>query len=188
MASNRSTFVSIEHRSPLPYEIEKWDETGTSFVWVKVPQIPASSSADFIYLYYDHGAESHAQNAPAHVDLRRHGKRRRCDHQRLVDRQAGRDPHFRRGTTPTMAGRPTPVDDGHVQYIRSARDVRQRHLGHGLPRLQREQPARCWRARDRDGMGQAAPTCIARMPNTGSRGGSCSENGAQKRAAQKNPP
>src|SRR3989344_8654011 len=36
----------------LAYEIEKWDETGTSWVWVKVPQIDINSSTDYIYLYY----------------------------------------------------------------------------------------------------------------------------------------
>lgn len=37
----------------LPHEIEKWDETGNSFVWVKVPQIDQNSNADYIYIYYN---------------------------------------------------------------------------------------------------------------------------------------
>ena len=30
----------------LPHEIESWNEAGSSYVWVKVPSIPASSSTD----------------------------------------------------------------------------------------------------------------------------------------------
>ncbi len=37
--------------TPLAYEIEKWDETGDSYVWVKVPQIDTSGS-DSIWMYY----------------------------------------------------------------------------------------------------------------------------------------
>lgn len=37
----------------LDYEIEKWDKSGNSYVWVRVPQIDALSSTDFIYIYYD---------------------------------------------------------------------------------------------------------------------------------------
>jgi len=37
----------------LPYEIEKWDPTGTSTVWVQVPVIHGGSNNDFIYLYYN---------------------------------------------------------------------------------------------------------------------------------------
>ncbi len=48
--------------SDLAYEIEKWDETGTSFVWVKVPQIDANSSTDYIYMYYGNtSATDHQQ-------------------------------------------------------------------------------------------------------------------------------
>ena len=36
----------------LKYEIEVWDELGTSYVWVKVPEIDASSNSDFIWMYY----------------------------------------------------------------------------------------------------------------------------------------
>jgi len=38
--------------SALAHEIEHWDEAGTSYVWVKIPQIDASSSADSIVMYY----------------------------------------------------------------------------------------------------------------------------------------
>ena len=38
---------------PLAYEIEEWNESGKSYVWVKVPQIDGSSNTDYIWLYYD---------------------------------------------------------------------------------------------------------------------------------------
>jgi len=47
----------------LSYEIEKWDETGASYVWVKVPQIDIDSNTDFIYMYYGNAAATDAQNA-----------------------------------------------------------------------------------------------------------------------------
>lgn len=49
----------------LPYEIEKWDETGESFVWVKVPQIDAFSNTDFIYMYYGNTTATDAQDSTA---------------------------------------------------------------------------------------------------------------------------
>ena len=36
----------------LAHEIEVWNEAGTSYVWVKVPQIDANSSTDSIVMYY----------------------------------------------------------------------------------------------------------------------------------------
>ncbi len=38
--------------TPLAYEIEQWNEAGTSYVWVKVPRIDAGSAADSIWMYY----------------------------------------------------------------------------------------------------------------------------------------
>lgn len=49
--------------SDLAYEIEKWDETGTSWVWVKVPQIDINSSTDYIYLYYGNTSATDHQQA-----------------------------------------------------------------------------------------------------------------------------
>lgn len=46
----------------LSYEIEKWDETGTSYVWVKVPQIDADSNSDYIDMYYGNSGASDGQN------------------------------------------------------------------------------------------------------------------------------
>jgi len=47
----------------LKYEIEKWDETGTSYVWVKVPSIDINASADYIYMYYGKADAVDAQDA-----------------------------------------------------------------------------------------------------------------------------
>lgn len=47
----------------LSYEIEDWNESGDSFVWVKVPQINIDSDTDFIYMYYGNTSASDGQNA-----------------------------------------------------------------------------------------------------------------------------
>ncbi|TAK05055.1 DUF2341 domain-containing protein [Patescibacteria group bacterium] len=56
-------FTDSDGVTLLPYEIEKWDETSTSTVWVKVPQIASSSSTDHIYVYYGNTTTSSAQSA-----------------------------------------------------------------------------------------------------------------------------
>ncbi len=40
----------------LAHEIESWNESGTSYVWVSVPQIDASSGTDYIWMYYGNAA------------------------------------------------------------------------------------------------------------------------------------
>lgn len=45
----------------LSYEIELWDESGVSIVWVRVPMITADSDSDFIYMYYDNDEAEDAQ-------------------------------------------------------------------------------------------------------------------------------
>jgi hypothetical protein len=55
-------FIDAEGGGPLPYEIEAWDESGTSYVWVQVPMIDAASSADYIWMYYGNGSVSPGQN------------------------------------------------------------------------------------------------------------------------------
>ncbi len=56
-------FTDSDGTTLLSYEIEKWDETGNSFVWVKVPQIDASSSTDYIYIYYGNSSATDGQSA-----------------------------------------------------------------------------------------------------------------------------
>jgi len=47
----------------LDYEIESWDPSGRSFVWVKVPVIEANSADNFIWMYYGNSAATDAQNS-----------------------------------------------------------------------------------------------------------------------------
>jgi PKD repeat protein len=51
--------------TPLPYEIESWNEAGVSAVWVRVPRIEASSSDDFVWMYYGNPTAADAQDAAA---------------------------------------------------------------------------------------------------------------------------
>jgi cysteine-rich repeat protein len=50
----------------LPHQIETWDETGTSYVWVRVPQINAASSTGSMFMYYGNPTAPDGQN-PAGV-------------------------------------------------------------------------------------------------------------------------
>lgn len=56
-------FRDSDGRTVLSHEIEKWNESGSSYIWVKVPQIDASSASDHIYLYYGNSAALDGQNA-----------------------------------------------------------------------------------------------------------------------------
>ena len=47
----------------LHYEIEEWNSTGTSQVWVRVPQINAASNTDFIWMYSGNSQAADAQSA-----------------------------------------------------------------------------------------------------------------------------
>jgi hypothetical protein len=58
-------FIDADGSTVLAHEIEKWNESGDSFVWVKVPQINASSNTDYIYLYYGNASASDGQNKTA---------------------------------------------------------------------------------------------------------------------------
>lgn len=46
----------------LSHEIELWNESGESWVWVKVPQIDGGSDQDFIWMYYGNQYASDGQN------------------------------------------------------------------------------------------------------------------------------
>ncbi|NCF82792.1 MAG: DUF2341 domain-containing protein, partial [Proteobacteria bacterium] len=39
----------------LAYEVEEWDENGTSYVWVRVPKVDGWSNTDHIWMYYGNG-------------------------------------------------------------------------------------------------------------------------------------
>jgi len=50
----------------LAHEIEKWDESGTSYVWVKVPQVDGWSNTDYVWMYYGNPSAADGQD-PANV-------------------------------------------------------------------------------------------------------------------------
>jgi hypothetical protein len=58
-------FVDADNQTVLAHEIELWNEAGTSYVWVKVPRVNASSASDFIYMYYDNAGAPDGQSAAA---------------------------------------------------------------------------------------------------------------------------
>ena len=56
-------FIGSNDSQALSYEIEKWDSANSqAWIWVKVPLIRASSSSDFIYMYYGNSKASDGQN------------------------------------------------------------------------------------------------------------------------------
>jgi len=55
-------FVDADGSSLLAHQIESWDTSGSSFVWVKVPTIDASSSADFFWMYYGNSGAADVQD------------------------------------------------------------------------------------------------------------------------------
>jgi hypothetical protein len=56
-------FVDSDDTTALSYEIETWNESGTSEAWVQVPQVNASSSTDFIWIYYGNASATDGQAA-----------------------------------------------------------------------------------------------------------------------------
>ncbi|MEA3357337.1 MAG: DUF2341 domain-containing protein, partial [Patescibacteria group bacterium] len=51
-------FVDADGRTLLKHEIEEFNETGNDWVWVRVPQVDASSTTDFIWMYYGNASAS----------------------------------------------------------------------------------------------------------------------------------
>ena len=49
----------------LPYEIEEWNESGDSYVWVRIPQIDGASNSDYTWMYYGNAAVSSQENSIA---------------------------------------------------------------------------------------------------------------------------
>jgi hypothetical protein len=54
-------FVDADLQRILPHEVEVWDESGDSVVWVAVPHIPASTK-DHIWMYYGNPSAPDGQN------------------------------------------------------------------------------------------------------------------------------
>ncbi len=55
-------FTDSDGTTLLDYEIERWNQTGTSYIWVKVPTIDGSSDTDFIYMYYGNPSAEHLEH------------------------------------------------------------------------------------------------------------------------------
>lgn len=49
-------FVDADQSTMLKHEIEKWNTSGTSTVWVKIPKLSATSTTDHIWMYYGNSA------------------------------------------------------------------------------------------------------------------------------------
>ena len=58
-------FYDSDGTTQLAYEIESWNASGSSYIWVKVPRVDASSNADFIIMRWGNTAATDAQNAAA---------------------------------------------------------------------------------------------------------------------------
>lgn len=50
----------------LSHQIEKWDKSGYSYVWVNIPQVDAATDSDFFWMYYGNSSVVDAQ-APSSV-------------------------------------------------------------------------------------------------------------------------
>jgi hypothetical protein len=57
-------FVDEDDASLLDHEIDGWTPDGTSYVWVKVPTIPANDGTRFVWMYYGNSAAVDAQDGP----------------------------------------------------------------------------------------------------------------------------
>ncbi len=55
-------FIDVDDTTELNYHIEDWDILSDSYVWVNVTQINASSSDDYIWMYYNNIAASYNQS------------------------------------------------------------------------------------------------------------------------------
>jgi len=56
-------FVDSDNTTVLPYEIEIWNESNYSYVWVQVPQIDSGSTSDYIWMYYGNSTTGDLQNS-----------------------------------------------------------------------------------------------------------------------------
>lgn len=62
ISGNDLRFVDADG-TVLSYEIETWNPNGQSHIWVKVPQIDASSASDSIWMYFGNSSAAAGQNA-----------------------------------------------------------------------------------------------------------------------------
>ena len=55
-------FIDAGNATILSYEIESWNPSGVSYIWVRVPKIDKQSSNDFIHMYYGNASAAAGQN------------------------------------------------------------------------------------------------------------------------------
>jgi hypothetical protein len=55
-------FIDTDNVTELNYEIEFWNSSGNSYIWVNVTRINAGSLTDYIWMYYGNFAASDGQN------------------------------------------------------------------------------------------------------------------------------
>ena len=55
-------FIDSDGSTELNYEIEDWDTSGSSYVWVNVTGIDGSTTTDHIWMYYGNSAASPGEN------------------------------------------------------------------------------------------------------------------------------
>jgi len=55
-------FIDADNSAVLNYEIEDWETSGYSYIWVNVTNISASSSMDHIWIYYNNSGASPGEN------------------------------------------------------------------------------------------------------------------------------
>lgn len=85
-------FTDSDGTTALSYEIEKWDETSSSFVWVKVPSIDTTGT-DYIYVYYGNSSVADGQAATSVWDSNYKGV------WHLSENPAGSAPQIKDSTT-----------------------------------------------------------------------------------------
>jgi len=63
---NDLRFTDSDGKTLIPYDIERWDQSGKSFIWVKISTIDDHSDKDYFYIYYGNPAAVSTEN-PASV-------------------------------------------------------------------------------------------------------------------------
>ncbi len=62
-SGNDIRFFDSDGTTPIKYEVEIWDAAKKqALIWINVPKIDASSSSDFIYMYYGNPSATSGQN------------------------------------------------------------------------------------------------------------------------------
>ena len=81
----------LEDGTKLPYEVENWNPTGESSVWVKVPVLKASASTNIWGYYAQQAAANDAKPVSyTHLDVYKRQARMCCASTRQKDSRSGR--------------------------------------------------------------------------------------------------